>query len=112
MGGFSYKNILADTAADLPVEPHGPRILWDLRCATTSRVLPLSFAELLRNRRDLVVRHPDLNPDHKKAGLKPVPFCGWVISWRVHSMFISIIIPTAIPQSAQAVAETNGPGCG
>jgi len=34
-------------------------------------VAPLSFAELLRNPRDLVVRHPALNPDRKIAGLKP-----------------------------------------
>ena len=34
-------------------------------------VAPLSFAVLLRERRDLVARHPDRNPDHKTSGLKP-----------------------------------------
>jgi hypothetical protein len=48
---------LADTATDLTVDSHGQ-----------ARV-PLSFAELLRNRRDLVVRHPDLNRNHPR--LKP-----------------------------------------
>ena len=34
-------------------------------------VAPLSFADSLRKRRDLVARHPDHNPDHKGSGLKP-----------------------------------------
>ena len=34
-------------------------------------VAPLSFADSLRERRDLVTRHPGRNPDHKRAGLKP-----------------------------------------
>ena len=36
---------------------------------TGKPVAPLSFAELLRNRRDLVVRHPALNRIHPR--LKP-----------------------------------------
>ena len=51
------QNILADTATDLPVDPHG------------QAHVPLSFAELLRNRRDLVVRHPDLNRNHPRLKL-------------------------------------------
>ena len=34
-------------------------------------VVTLSFADSLRERRDLVARHPDRNPDHKRSGLKP-----------------------------------------
>jgi hypothetical protein len=34
-------------------------------------VAPLSFADSLRERRGLVARHPDRNPDHKRSGLKP-----------------------------------------
>jgi len=34
-------------------------------------VAPLSFADSLRERRALVARHPDRNPDHKRSGLKP-----------------------------------------
>ena len=32
---------------------------------------PLSFADSLRERRDLVARHPDRNPDLSWSGLKP-----------------------------------------
>jgi len=34
-------------------------------------VKPLSFADSLRERRDLAARHPDRNPYHKRSGLKP-----------------------------------------
>ena len=43
-------------------------VLWS---PTGKPVAPLSFADSLRERRDLVVRHPDRNPDHKRSGLKP-----------------------------------------
>jgi hypothetical protein len=49
-------------------------------------VAPLSFADSLRERRDLVARHPDRNPDHKRSGLKPwlsavgvKPFISWLM---------------------------------
>jgi len=31
---------------------------------------PLSFADSLRERRDLMAQHPDSNPDHKRSALK------------------------------------------
>jgi hypothetical protein len=34
-------------------------------------VAPLNFTDSLRERRDLVTRHPDRNPDHKRSELKP-----------------------------------------
>jgi hypothetical protein len=34
-------------------------------------VAPINFADSLCERRDLVARHPDRNPDYKRPGLKP-----------------------------------------
>jgi len=44
------------------------RLMWS---PTGKPVAPLSFAASLRERRDLVERHPDRSPDHKRSGLKP-----------------------------------------
>jgi hypothetical protein len=41
-------------------------------------VAAISFADSLRKRRDLVARHPDRNPDHKRLELKP-----WLSAVRV-----------------------------
>jgi len=46
-------------------------LIKDMWSPTGKPVAPLSFADSLRERRDLVVRHPDRNPDHKRSGLKP-----------------------------------------
>jgi len=35
-------------------------------------VAPHSFADSLRERLDLVARHPGRNPDHKRSGLEPL----------------------------------------
>ena len=40
-------------------------------CRAGKPVAPISFADSLRERRDLVARHPDRNPDHKRSELKP-----------------------------------------
>jgi len=43
-------------------------------------VAPLSFADSLHERRDLVARHPDLNTVHKKSGQS----LSFRISWNTH----------------------------
>ena len=49
---------------------------------------PLNFAVSLRERRDLVARHPDRNPHHKRSELKPwlsavgaKPFISYFPEW-------------------------------
>ena len=61
----------------------------------------LNFADSLRERRDLVARHPDRNPDHERSGLKP-----WLsaVGAKVDAFGLS---PTAPPIVHRIYAEIN-----
>jgi len=56
---------------------HSLKTSWFVE-PTGKPVAPLGFADSLCERRDLVARHPDRNPDHKRSGLKPWLSAVWV----------------------------------
>jgi len=61
---------------DVPISAQGlPAVSLEGRPVESLQVerpvAPISFADSLREQRDLVARHPDRNPDHKRSELKP-----------------------------------------